>query len=155
MGDSVVDGALIDSDSQRLAEDAAVHSVLVQWEGYKNLKRVKAFHALNGERTYQERLYKKTGQDLISIPGELALLKVYLDKAFETYAETFGDPGEKPTMDTLRKVTAIGLRVLENYGCPLRDIEASLAARSPEQIAHKEEAKVKESGTLECEDVRW
>lgn len=130
-----MDGALI--DSQRVSEAIVVDEWLAKWKGFKHYKRVQAFVALDGERNYQESLHKKTGQDPISIPGELALLKTYLDKAFGTYAETFGDPGEKPTMDVIRKITAIGLRALENYGCPLRDVEGSLAARPPEHRAVK------------------
>lgn len=78
--------------------------------------RIEAFNVLDGERAYQEGLHKKTGQHPISLPGELILLRVYLRKAEEAYAATFGDPGERPTMDVIRKVTAIGLRCMENHG---------------------------------------
>lgn len=138
MGDSVMDSALI--DSQRVSESIVVDEWLAKWKGYKSYKRVQAFVALDGEREYQESLHKKTGQDPISLPGELALLQVYLNKALMAYAETFGDPGEKPTMDIIRKITAIGLRALENYGCPLRDIAGSLAARPPEHRARPDKA---------------
>lgn len=146
-----MDSALI--DSQRISESIVVDEWLARWKGWKNYKRVQAFVALDGEREYQESLHKKTGQDPISIPGELALLQVYLTKALITYADTFGDPGEKPTMDVIRKITAIGLRALENYGCPLRDIEASLAARPPEHRAEVESEELKRIREFE-EDPR-
>lgn len=129
----MMDGALI--DSQRISESIIVDEILKKWRGAENYKRVLTFEALIGEREYQESLHKKTGQDPISISGELVLIFNYLQKAFNTYGETFGDPEEKPTMDVIRKITAIGLRALENYGCPLRDIEGSLAARPTEDIS--------------------
>lgn len=78
--------------------------------------RTETYNVLDGERTYQESLHKKPGQHPISLPGELILLRVYLRKAEEAYAVTFGDPGEKPTMNVMRKITAIGLRCMENHG---------------------------------------
>lgn len=128
-----MDGALI--DSQRVTESIVVDDILAKFKGSDNYKRVRAFDKLLSERLYQESLHKKTGQDPISIPGELILMYQYLQKAFEAYGETFGDPGEKPTMDVIRKITAIGLRAIENYGCPYRDIEGSLAKRPPEHRA--------------------
>lgn len=113
-----MDGALI--DSQRLAESDVVDVWLKKWKGFKNYKRVQAFVALDGEREYQESLHKDTNQEQLSIPGELALLKVYLDKAFVAYADTFGDPGEKPTMNVVRKICGIALRCMENHGSVMR-----------------------------------
>ena len=128
-----MDDSLI--SSQRISEAIVVDELLEKFKGFKNLKRVSAFVALDGERKYQESLHKKTGQEVISVPGELALLKVYLDKAFVIYMETFGDPKEMPTMDVIRKIGGICLRALENHGCPLRDIEGSLAKRPSEHRA--------------------
>lgn len=109
-----VDAAQI--DSQRISESICVDEMLAKWKGAKNYRRVLAFVALDSERDYQESLHKDTNQEQLSIPGELALLKVYLDKAFIAYADTFGDPGEKPTMDVIRKIGAIALRCMENHG---------------------------------------
>lgn len=109
-----MDGALI--DSQRVSESIVVDELLAKFKGFKNYRRVLAFAALAGERYYQESLHKDSNQEQLSIPGELALLRVYLNKAFDAYAATFGDPGEKPTMDIMRKICAIALRCMENYG---------------------------------------
>lgn len=84
-------------------------------------KRLAAFDALNGEREYQDSLHEDTNLEQLSIPGELVLLGVYLRKAEEAYAATFGDLGEKPTMDVVRKIGAIALRCMENFGSVRRE----------------------------------
>lgn len=102
--------------SQKLTEAEVVHTMLVEWEGFENLKRLMAFKAILGERDYQDKLHKDTNQEPLSVPGELALLKIYLDKAFVIYGDTFGDPKELPTMDVIRKIATIAFRCMENHG---------------------------------------
>ena len=108
------------TDSQKISESLVVDEFLCNLKDI-DLKRVEAFNALSGEREYQESLHEDTNQQQLSIPGELVLLRVYLRKAEEAYAVTFGDPGEKPTMDVVRKIGAIALRCMENYGSVKRE----------------------------------
>lgn len=105
-----IDGALI--DSQRLAESEVVGKLLKKWEGYKNLKRVRGFVALDGEREYQEDKFP----GVEPLAGELILLRVYLEKAEATFVFTHGDPKEKSTMDIIREIGGICLRCMENHG---------------------------------------
>lgn len=109
-----MDGALI--DSQRLAESDAVDVWLKKWKGYKSYTRVQAFVALDGERKYQDNLHTDTNQEPLSIPGELVLLQIYIQKAMTIYADTLGDPKELPIMDVIRKIAAIAFRCMENHG---------------------------------------
>lgn len=104
-----MDGALI--DSQRLTESEVVNELLERWKGYENLKRVKAFVALDGEREYQE----KFNSDVLSVGEELCLIQCYVNKAMIEYANTRKAPSEPATMDVIRKIGAMCLRSMENH----------------------------------------
>lgn len=99
-------------ESQKLSEEHVIDMLLAKWRVYKAIKRVRAFDALDSERNYQEDI--NPGE--IPIPEELVLLRVYLRKAEEAFAATFGDPSERPTMDVIRKIGGICLRCMENHG---------------------------------------
>ena len=87
--------------------------------------REEVFARIEDERNYQDKLNTYS----LSIGGELTLLRKYLRDAEDTFAETFGDPTEQPTMDIVRKLAAICVRAIERNGCPLRDIAGSLKER--------------------------
>lgn len=98
--------------SQKLTEEEVVHDMLVQWEGRENLRRLTAFKALVGERNYQDGLNCAR----LSIGEELVLLSTYLRKAEDNFTTTFEYIQDRRTMDIVRKITAIGLRCMENHG---------------------------------------
>jgi len=104
-----MDGALI--DSQRLLESEVVDRSLERWKGYENLKRVKAFVALDGERKYQEKFNSR----VLSVGEELCLIQCYVNKALTEYANTLNVPSEPVTMDVIRKIGAMCLRSMENH----------------------------------------
>ena len=52
-----------------------------------------------------------------SVPAELVLMKVYLDKAMTTWASK---PGSETTLDFVRKIVGVGVRCMENHGAPPR-----------------------------------
>ena len=83
--------------------------------------RAEVFRVIDTERYYQDKLHADTRQEDVPLTGELVLLKVYLRKAEDTYATTFGDPSETPTLDAIRKIAGICTRCMENYGAPARD----------------------------------
>lgn len=105
-----MDGALI--ESQRLSESIVVDELLEKFKGFKNLKRVEAFTALDGEREYQDGF---NGRQL-SVGEELCLLQCYINKAMTEYANTLNAPSEPATMKVIRKIGAVCLRAMEHHG---------------------------------------
>ena len=74
------------------------------------MKREKVYELINKERDYQDSRHNKTEV----IPAELVMMHIYLEQALDawTYKE---DAGHQ-----IRKVVALGIRCLENHGCPER-----------------------------------
>lgn len=107
-----MDGALI--DSQRLTEDKVVAHLLKQWSGHDNLKRVRAFDAIESERQYQKQL--NANDAAMSVEAELLLLEEYIAKARTVWTGTFGDDRETPTRHFFRKIAGIACRAMENHG---------------------------------------
>lgn len=62
--------------------------------------------------------------DQHSIPGELVLMKVYLDKAKQVWASK---PGSETTLDFVRKIAGIAVRCMEHQS---RQTPLDGAARS-------------------------
>lgn len=75
--------------------------------------------AINGELFYQTSLYGSGRADAVQhgVAGQLVTLKVYTDKALEAWTS---NPGDDKALDALRKVAAIAVRALVEYGCPKR-----------------------------------
>ena len=87
------------------------------------MKRKEVYEIIDKERDYQERLSVSTFRhDDVdqSVPAELVMMKVYLDKAFNAYTANYGD---QFALADVRKVTALGIRCLERHGCPRRSDE--------------------------------
>ena len=79
----------------------------------------KVIDAINGELSYQSTLQGSGRADAKDhgVEGQLVTLSVYVKKAFEAW--TFNN-GCDAALDELRKVAAIAIRTLEQYGCPKR-----------------------------------
>lgn len=82
------------------------------------MERKEVYELIDGERDYQAEMGARR---VLPIEGEMLLLSTYLRKAETVYAETFGDPGEMPTMDVIRKIAAIAVRCMENHPTPPRE----------------------------------
>ena len=84
------------------------------------MERKKVYELISKERNYQDSLtttvfrHDKVDQ---SVPAELAMMKVYLDRAFQGFANHYGDQW---ALDEIRKVVALGVRCMETNGCPRR-----------------------------------
>ncbi len=82
--------------------------------------RTTVYKLIDGERDYQDKL-NADGQGRILTAGEeLCLIQTYVDKARRTFAETFGDDEERPTMDVIRKIAALCVRTMEHHRAPQR-----------------------------------
>ena len=80
------------------------------------MERQEVFTLIDEERQYQEGI----GCPQVSLEGELLLLGDYVDRARRAYAENFGDETETKARDIVRKIAAIAVRCIENYGAPPR-----------------------------------
>lgn len=83
--------------------------------------REEVYRAIDSERAYQD-LLREAGrfeEEVLSVAGEIACIKTYLDQAFVAYAN---NPGETPQecLHTLRKIGAMCVRALEHHGAPFR-----------------------------------
>lgn len=76
--------------------------------------------AINGELKYQATLPEQGRSDSLDhgVEGRLLTLDVYTRKAIEAWVE---NPGTDEALHGLRKVAAIAVRALEQYGCPRRE----------------------------------
>ena len=83
--------------------------------------RGEVYAAVDSEREYQEYVVDpalaEDPSSQHSIPAELVLMKVYLDKAMNTWASK---PGSEITLDFVRKIAGIAVRCMENHGAPPR-----------------------------------
>ncbi len=75
--------------------------------------------AINGELAYQSTLQGSGRADAVEhgVAGQLVTLSVYTNEAMVAWAK---HPGDDDALDALRKVAAIAVRALEQYGCPKR-----------------------------------
>jgi len=76
--------------------------------------------ALNGELAYQATLQGSGRADAVNhgVSGQLVTLSVYTDEALVAWTKT---AGEEAALNALRKVAAIAVRALVEYGCPRRE----------------------------------
>lgn len=74
---------------------------------------------VNGELSYQSILQDSGRADAREhgVEGQLVTLKVYADEAMVAWVK---NPGDDAALDALRKVAAIAIRPLIQYGCPPR-----------------------------------
>lgn len=78
--------------------------------------------AINEELAYQSTLPGSGRADALEhgVAGQLVTLGVYTRKAAEAWVMNAGDTA---ALNALRKVAAIAIRALEQYGCPRRGEE--------------------------------
>lgn len=76
--------------------------------------------AINGELQYQATLLDQGRADSTDygVEGQLVMLAVYTRRAQEAWTN---NAGSEQALDVLRKVAAIAVRALEQYGCPRRE----------------------------------
>lgn len=76
-------------------------------------------NAINGELQYQSTLTVRGRADSTDygVEGQLITLAVYTRRAQEAWTD---NAGSGQALDVLRKVAAIAIRALEQYGCPQR-----------------------------------
>ena len=79
------------------------------------MKREDVYKLIDEERNYQDTL----SSDAMEVGEELALMKVYLDKAFKEWAEDFNQP-EQEALAMVRKLAGICARCMEHHGAPKR-----------------------------------
>ena len=97
-----------------------VGAVLLLFEGEPSRNEVYA--AVDSEREYQEYVVDPaiaendpSGQH--TLPAELVLMKVYLDRAMQLFASR---PSQETTLDCVRKIAGIAVRCMEKHGAPPR-----------------------------------
>ena len=75
--------------------------------------------AINEELLYQSNLEGSGRADAVDhgVAGQLVTLNVYTQEANVAWTKSAGD---EKALDALRKVAAIAIRALEQYGCPRR-----------------------------------
>jgi hypothetical protein len=76
--------------------------------------------AINGELAYQSTIGIEVGRPNATdhgVAGQLVVLDVYTKEAMLAWAKS---PGDEPALAAMRKVAAIAIRALIQYGCPRR-----------------------------------
>lgn len=82
------------------------------------MERESVYFMINKEREYQDNLGKdRTNGHLRSVGDELVLMDVYLQRAFNAWAN---NPGDIKALDEIRKIAAIAVRCMENHDAPMR-----------------------------------
>ncbi len=87
--------------------------------------REEVYKAIDSERDYQERLWSEKNapghKHSHSIEEWLVYMKDYLDEAFHQVSRVgAGTPEYLKSLDTIRKVTALGVVAMEDNGAPIR-----------------------------------
>lgn len=88
---------------------------------YSPASRDEVYTAIDSERAYQNALgadRREPREINHSVGDYLTMLKVYVDKALVAWTD---NPGTDAAMNTIRKVTAIGVRAMEEHGAPPRE----------------------------------
>jgi hypothetical protein len=85
--------------------------------------------AINEELAYQSTLKGSGRADARDhgVEGQLVTLATYVRKAEDAWTLSAGD---EPALDQLRKVAAIAVRALIQYGCPRRVVETPTGPRT-------------------------
>jgi len=77
----------------------------------KKMTREDIYKIIDEERNYQDRYHNPKE----TLEAELVMMKVYLDQALEDWTY------KADSRHIIRKVVALGIRCLENHGCPRRE----------------------------------
>lgn len=77
------------------------------------MKRKEVYELIDKERGYQDSRHPKDEP----ISAELILMNTYLGQALDAWAF------KEDSRHLIRKVVALGVRCLENHGCPEREKE--------------------------------
>ena len=82
--------------------------------------RNEVYSAINGERDYQDQRWADTDVDKrLSVGEGVLLIEEYAARARETWA---GEPNpELGTLQVIRKIAALAVRVMEAHGAPRRE----------------------------------
>jgi len=72
------------------------------------MKREEVYELINKERDFQDSRHKKDEE----ISAELILMHIYLEQALEAWTY------KEDARHQIRKIVALGVRCLENHGCP-------------------------------------
>jgi len=87
------------------------------------MERKQVYERIDGERDYQDKHCAEENFDVDkrAISSHILTLELYLDKCKQVWGRT-SNAKPDPTMDVMRKVAAIAVRCLEEWGCPERRI---------------------------------
>lgn len=72
------------------------------------MTRKEVYEAINKERDYQDSRHPKDEP----ISAELVIMHIYLEQALDAWTY------KEDARHLIRKVVALGIRCLENHGCP-------------------------------------
>lgn len=91
--------------------------------------REQVYDALDSEREYQRRralVAGKPGEAQHSVEEFVLYMDDYMRELKTQLARTWTPDGSAPTaaLDTLRKVTALGVACMEQHGAPLRTVQS-------------------------------
>lgn len=82
------------------------------------MKREEVYSLIDGERSYQDTLWGGRPHDDFKSAGDfLIYIEDYLRKAKTAYTT---EAGNGPTMEVIRKITALGVACMEVHGAPAR-----------------------------------
>lgn len=85
------------------------------------MDRQDIYAELNMEREYQDYLWGGHNHDKFHEPESwITYMEHYLDLAKKALSTKHVDDAYPIAMDNMRKVVALGIACMENYGCPTR-----------------------------------
>jgi hypothetical protein len=92
--------------------------------------------AINGELAYQSTLKGSGRADAVDhgVSGQLVTLATYVRRAEDAWVLNAGD---EPALEQLRKVAAIAIRALIQYGCPKRQAAESNGIPTLEKLENR------------------
>lgn len=82
--------------------------------------REKVYEALDSERSYQERLWGPAHDRGHSITEFLVYMRDYVEEALHTLSRESDASANPKALDSVRKVTALGVACMEVHGAPKR-----------------------------------
>lgn len=88
------------------------------------IDRAEVYSAIDSERAYQDTRWNSattTSEGLHSIEEWLIYMENYLDQAKEQVSRNAKQVGDALAMQTLRKITAMGVACMEQNGAPRRE----------------------------------
>jgi hypothetical protein len=85
------------------------------------MERSTVFSILDGERIYQEERWKESGKNK-PIESYMVYMQSYLNDAMREITHE----SNSKTLDTLRKVVALGIAAFEEHGVPKRETDGKI-----------------------------